>query len=143
VPSARDVGQAVPRLWPTAPEAGPLRRFRLARRELDCRPMPPADEQRILITQAAPGMVLSRPVVLPTKISLCARGTVLTEALVTRLMARGIKRVHVQGHPLPGPSQDAYLESIKKLHDRFSRVRHIPLMVTLHAIVERVMTKRL
>ncbi len=105
--------------------------------------MPPHDEQRILITQAAPGMTLSRPVVLPNKVALCARGTVLSETLITRLMARGIKRVHVQGHPLPGPSQDAYLESIKKLHERFSRVRHVPLMVSLQQLVERTMVKRL
>ena len=105
--------------------------------------MPPTDEQRILITQAASGMTLARPVVLPSKVSLCARGTVLSEVLITRLMARGIKRIFVKGHPLPGPSQDAYLDSIKKLHERFSRVRHIPLMVNLHGIVERVMAKRL
>ena len=105
--------------------------------------MPTTDEQRILITQAAPGMVLARPVVLPNKVSLCARGTVLSENLITKLMARGIKRVHVQGHPLPGPSQEAYLDSIKKLHERFSRVRHVPLMVSLQILVERVMVKRL
>lgn len=105
--------------------------------------MAPTDEQRILITQAAPGMILARHVVLPSKVSLCSRGTVLSEVLITRLMARGIKRIYVQGHPLPRPSQDAYLESIQKLHERFSRVRHVPLMVTLHAIVERVMAKRL
>ena len=105
--------------------------------------MPPIDEQRILITQAAPGMILSRPVVLPNKVALCARGTPLSEVLITRLMARGIKRVHVQGHPLPGPSQDAYLDSIKKLHDRFSRVRHVPMMVSLQYLVERAMVKRL
>lgn len=105
--------------------------------------MPPTDEQRILITQAAAGMVLSRPVVLPNKVALCSRGTVLSDNLLTKLMARGIKRIHVQGHPLPGPSQEAYLDSIKKLHERFSRVRHVPLMVSLQYLVERVMVKRL
>ncbi len=105
--------------------------------------MMPNDEQRILLTQAAPGMVLARPVVLPNKVSLCARGTELSDLLITRLMARGIKRVYVQGHPLPGRSQEAYLDSIKKLHDRFSRVRHVPLMVSLQILVERVMVKRL
>jgi len=105
--------------------------------------MPLTDEQRILLTQAAAGMVLARPVVLPSKVALCARGTVLSDGLITKLMARGIKRIHVQGQPLPGPSQEAYLESIKKLHERFSRVRHVPLMVSLQYIVERVMVKRL
>jgi hypothetical protein len=101
--------------------------------------MPPTDEQRILITQATAGMTLSRPVAMPNKIALCSRGTVLSEILITRLMARGIKRIY----PLPGPDKDAYLESMKKLHERFSRVRHIPFMVSLQQTVERVMVKRL
>ena len=105
--------------------------------------MPPTDEQRILITQATAGMMLSRPVAMPNKIALCSRGTELSELLITRLMARGIKRIYVKGHPLPGPDKDAYLESIKKLHERFSRVRLSPFMVSLHQIVERVMVKRL
>ena len=105
--------------------------------------MPPIDEQRILITQATAGMTLSRPVAMPNKIALCARGTVLSDILITRLMARGIKRIYVKGHPLPGPDKDAYLESMKKLHERFSRVRHIPFMVSLQQTVERVMVKRL
>jgi hypothetical protein len=105
--------------------------------------MPLPDEQRILITQATVGMTLSRPVAMPNKIALCSRGTVLSEILITRLMARGIKRIYVKGHPLPGPDKDAYLESMKKLHERFSRVRHIPFMVSLQQTVERVLVKRL
>lgn len=105
--------------------------------------MPPIDEQRILITQATAGMTLSRPVAMPNKIALCSRGTVLSEILITRLMARGIKRIFVKGHPLPGPDKDAYLESMKKLYERFSRVRHIPFMVSLQQTVERAMIKRL
>ncbi len=105
--------------------------------------MPPIDEQRILITQAAAGMTLSRPVAMPNKIALCSRGTVLSDILITRLMARGIKRIYVKGHPLPGPDKDAYLESMKKLYERFSRVRHVPFMVSLQQTVERVMIKRL
>ena len=105
--------------------------------------MPPIDEQRILITQATAGMTLSRPVAMPNKIALCSRGTVLSEILITRLMARGIKRIYVKGHPLPGPDKDAYMESMKKLYERFSRVRHIPFMVSLQQTVERVMIKRL
>lgn len=105
--------------------------------------MPPIDEQRILITQATAGMTLSRPVAMPNKIALCSRGTMLSEILITRLMARGIKRIFVKGHPLPGPDKDAYLESMKKLYERFSRVRHIPFMVSLQQTVERAMIKRL
>jgi hypothetical protein len=102
----------------------------------------PIDEQRILLTQAAPGMVLSRTVALPNKVPLCARGTALTEVIISRLMSRGIKRVYVQGHPLPTPSREAYIEVMTKLAERFSRVRHEPIMVNLQKLVERALTRR-
>ena len=101
------------------------------------------DEQRILLTQAAPGMVLSQPVVLPNKVTLCARGLELSDVIITRLMTRGIKRVHVLGHPLPHPNHEAFDESLAKLHERFSRVRHVPLMVSLEQIVEKAIVRRL
>lgn len=103
----------------------------------------PKDEQRILLTQAAPGMVLSRPVVLPSKVVLCASGMELTESVITRLMTRGIKRVHVVGRSLPGPTPDAFGECMTKLRERFSRVRHVPLMLNLEQIVEKAMVRRL
>jgi hypothetical protein len=101
------------------------------------------DEQRILLTQATPGMVLSQPVVLPNRVTLCARGMELTEATITRLMSRGIKRVHVVGRPLPSPNRDAFGESMGKLRERFSRVRHVPVMVSLEQIVEKALVRRL
>jgi hypothetical protein len=105
--------------------------------------MAPANEQRILITQASPGMVLAQPVILPNKVALCARGTILSDALITRLMVRGIKRIIIQGTALPGPSQAAYAETIHHLHQRFDRVRHYPTMASLEIIVERAMVKYL
>jgi hypothetical protein len=103
----------------------------------------PKDEQRILLTQALPGMVLSRPVVLPSKVVLCASGMELTDSVITRLMTRGIKRVHIVGRPLPGPSREAFGEGMAKLQERFSRVRHVPLMVSLQQIVEKAIVRRL
>jgi hypothetical protein len=103
----------------------------------------PKDEQRILLTQASSGMVLSRPVVLPSKVVLCASGMTLSDAVITRLMSRGIKRVHIVGRPLPSPSQDAFGECMAKLQERFSRVRHVPLMISLQQIVEKAMVRRL
>ncbi len=100
------------------------------------------NEQRILITQALPGMVLSRPVTLPNKINLCSPGQILSDQLILKLMNRGIKRIHVQGHPLPAHSQDDYEERIKQLRLRFSRVRHIPFMLLLEDMVEREIVRR-
>ena len=102
----------------------------------------PIDEQRILITQAAAGMVLSRPVALQTKVMLCARGAELNDATITRLMARGIKRIWVQGHPLPGPVPEDYAGVIRRLQERFSRVQHVPLMIGIQRVVERVLIRR-
>jgi hypothetical protein len=103
----------------------------------------PVDEQRILITQAVPGMVLSQPVVLPNKVALCARGTELSAPLIARLMQRGIKRVHVRGHPIPDLAQQGYAEVVRRLRLRFSRVRDRPVMVELERVVERVLVSRL
>lgn len=105
--------------------------------------MPPSAEQRILITQAAAGMVLSRPVAMPNKVALCSKGMELSDGIIIRLMSRGIKRIWVVGQPLPRPTQDAYLETIRKLRERFSRVRHVPLMVSLQQVVEKVLVRRL
>jgi hypothetical protein len=105
--------------------------------------MPQNSEQRILITQASDGMVLARPVILPNKVALCARGTILSETLITRLMIRGIKRIYVQGRDLPGLNRDGFNKSIEQLHERFSRARQFPTMASLEIIVERVMVKHL
>lgn len=100
------------------------------------------DEQRILLTQAAPGMVLSRSVQLPNKTVLCPRETVLSDDLVLRLMARGIKRVHIRGTPLPGNHQLGFSGRIERLHQAFSRVHHLDHLATLEKVVEHVLVRR-
>jgi hypothetical protein len=105
--------------------------------------MAPPNEQRILLSQATAGMILSRPVALPNKVVLCARGLELSDIMIIRLMSRGIKRVYVQGNPLPGIGHDAFEESIRKLHERFSRVTHVPLMLSLAQLVEKAIVRRL
>ncbi len=102
----------------------------------------PNDEQRILLTQAATGMVLSRPVALPSKVMLCARGTQLNDATIARLMARGLKRIWVQGHPLPSPAHENYAEVIRRLQERFSRVQQVSTMIGIQRAVERVLVRR-
>ena len=95
-----------------------------------------AEEQRILITQATEGMVLSRPVA-SGGVALCGVDTRLNDALIQRLMLRGIKRLHVQGHPVPSRQSVAIEEQIRDLRNRFNRVSHLPHMARLQRAIEQ------
>lgn len=114
----------------------------LAHAARDDPPMPPEEEQRILLTQAAPGMVLSRPVQLPNKMVLCPRGTDLNDPLITKLMGLGIKRVWVRGQPLPILGHEGFAQRLARLRLGFSRVRHVPLMAALEQAVEKQIVRR-
>jgi hypothetical protein len=100
------------------------------------------EEQRILLTQAAPGMVLSRPVALPNKVVLCGRGLALDDPLIHRLMGLGIKRVHVRGRPLPAVHREGFAERLARLRRSFSRVRHVPHMALLEQAIEKRVVRR-
>jgi hypothetical protein len=103
-----------------------------------------SQEQRILVSQAEPGMILARPVVLPdNEMVLCPKNTVLDDVLIARIGARGVKRIHVQGHPLKGhrTAMD-YDTHIKRLAERFSRVQHVPFMRALQLSIERILARR-
>lgn len=100
------------------------------------------EEQRILLTQAAPGMVLSRPVTLPNKVTLCGRGLVLHDSLIHKLMGLGIKRIHVKGRPLPAVNKEGFGERLQRLRRSFSRVRHIHHMQLLEAAIEKRVVRR-
>lgn len=101
------------------------------------------DDQRILISQALPGMVLSRAVSLQSHMVLCAAGTELSADLIDRLATRGIKRVWVKGHPLPPPSPEDYLAFVDRLRRRFSRCADHPVMRELLRVVERGLARRM
>ena len=105
-------------------------------------PIVAATQQRILITQATPGMVLAEHVLLPGKVVLCARDAELSDALIARMMQRGIKRIHVRGTPLPVPEREPWSAVTARLHHRFSRVAHVPFMAELARAAERVMARR-
>jgi hypothetical protein len=100
-------------------------------------------EQRILLTQASAGMTLSQPVILPNKVALCARGTVLSDALIARLMSRGVKRIFVQGQHLPDLQSIGFMQEIAAMRERFARVRQYPTMANLEMVIERVLVRRL
>lgn len=97
--------------------------------------MPETEEQRILLTQALPGMVLGRPVVNAEGVALCGTGSELTDLLIHKLTIRGIKRITVQGHPVSARPHEPLEERLRKLHHRFSRVSQVPLMRTLERII--------
>jgi hypothetical protein len=99
-------------------------------------------EQRILVTQAAPGMVLARPVLLPDRMVLVGEGAELSEQLISQLMTRGIKRIVVRGHPFAGSNTVDWDERVRQLDERFSRVRSTPFMSALRDVVARVMARR-
>lgn len=101
------------------------------------------DEQRILITQAQPGMELTRPVQLPNQVILLAAGTELTDAAITQCLHRDVRRIHVRGNPLPAPSHEGYAEVVRRLRSRFSRVRDHAGMRALEQAVESVLVRHL
>lgn len=101
----------------------------------------PVVESRILINQAEEGMVLSRGVDGPGGMGLCGAGTALTKGIIERLMNRGVRRVWVTGKPNV-PGADDYQTAMRKLHERFQRVHHIPFMAAVEDTAGRVLAKR-
>jgi len=104
-------------------------------------PMPPQDEQRILVTQAEPGMILAKNVTTPSRVVLCAAGMELNSTVINHLLARGIKRIHVKGHPLPAYGEDEFEVMMRKLRVRFSRVRHFAYMAGVEQAVENALVR--
>lgn len=99
-------------------------------------------EQRILVTQAAPGMFLARPVQLPDRMILVGEGAQVTEQLIGQLISRGIKRIVVRGKPIAGPGKQDWEARVALLDERFSRVRVNPFMGALRDVVARVLARR-
>lgn len=97
-------------------------------------------DTRILLVHAKPGMVLSRTLELPNRTRLCPSGTTLTEALIQRLSSRGIKRIYITGAPPAGA--DRWEDTVKRLHERFSRVQAQPYMMALMKTVENAMARK-
>jgi hypothetical protein len=99
-------------------------------------------DQRILVTQAAPGMELARPVLLPDRMVLVGEGAVLTDVMITQMLKRSIKRIVVRGQPVNRSTNSDFETRMVALDERFSRVHHIPLMRALRDLVARNMAKR-
>lgn len=93
------------------------------------------DEQRILITQAEPGMILAKPVLSTDGATLCGPGIAVSEDLLHKLTLRGIKRITVQGTPVPTPPRIPLEIRLQALERRFSRVTEVPMMQALQRII--------
>ena len=99
-------------------------------------------DQRILVTQAAPGMVIARPVVQADRMVLVGEGAVLSEVMITQMLKRGIKRIVVRGQPVARTASGSFDARMAALDARFARVMHIPLMSALRDIVATNLAKR-
>jgi hypothetical protein len=97
------------------------------------------DQQRILITQATPGMVLAQSVFTQNRVPLCGPGTELTDSLIHRLTMRGVKRIHVRGLPLPDRVHRPFEEQRLETQERFSRGQQPPMMHAIHdTIIDQI-----
>lgn len=88
-------------------------------------------------------MVLAKPVVMPNRVVLCSAGMELTPSIINHLLVRGIKRIYVRGRPMPVHGEDQFEVMMRKLRRRFSRVRHVPLMLSIEQSVENALVKYL
>ena len=87
-------------------------------------------------------MTLARPVVLPDRMVLVGTGAVLTEAMITQLLKRGIMRIVVSGQPVERQNAGDFAARLAALESRFSRVNHLPLMRALSEVIARHLAKR-
>jgi len=99
--------------------------------------------QKILVAQAAPGMVLGRDVETAEGRVLCGKGTELSSALIERLKRMEISHITVEGHPVPEEGGRTLKEELALIEARFSKVKDItPLMYLKKRIMERTVAAR-
>lgn len=85
--------------------------------------------QKILLEQAADGMVLARDIVTGEGRVLCGRGTALSTGLLDRLRRMDITTVTVEGHPVVDPQNTPPEQQIAEIEMRFSGVTDIPMLM--------------
>jgi hypothetical protein len=95
--------------------------------------------QRISLEQAAPGMVLAKPVVNERGQTLVAEKTPITEALIERLRSFNVHRIAVEGHPvaIPGEKPPDPAQIKLDVERAFIRTRGDETMERLKEIVLR------
>ena len=99
--------------------------------------------QQILTAQAEEGMILAKDVLTPEERVLCGKGTVLTPALIDRLLKMDMVNITVEGHPVVIEGEKSLKEELKDIDLRFSRVEKItPLMYLKKIIKEKLIASR-
>ena len=99
--------------------------------------------QQILLDLATPGMQLAKDVKDSEGRTLCGKGTILNESILSRLKKMEIIKLTVEGHPLNLGDEITLEEEIGKIEKRFSRVKRIPPLMTLKRIlIDKAMRSR-
>lgn len=99
--------------------------------------------QRIKVEQAGVDMVIAHPIESSGGQVLCAKGTKLTESLITRLEKIEITHILVEGHPVDdGKRRETLEEDLSALDRRFRTVLDIKLMGALKTIVQKYIRKK-
>ena len=96
--------------------------------------------QKIPIQLADTGMKLAKDVYIgstPTGAPICGNGTVLTDAMITRLKKIGISVLYVEGPPLFIEDQPSPDDLLHDLDDRFAKTKQEPLNALLYDIIKK------
>ena len=100
--------------------------------------------QKIPIMLATADMVLARDVFRgdsPAGMPVCGKGTVLTDALISRLEHLDIQSIYVEGHPVWEDGDRSLEDVLIDLDKRFEKVADDPLTTKLHNIYKAYLIK--
>lgn len=98
--------------------------------------------QKILVSQAAPGMIIAKAVATDSGLTLIGAGKELTGELIVALEQKGIKKIVVEGHPVAtGALPKPPIELEQELIARFANVAGDPVMLKIRDLfIARVHT---
>lgn len=100
--------------------------------------------QKIPLALAKAEMILARDVFRgdsPVGMPVCGKGTVLTDALITRLDHMDIQAVHVEGHPVWEEGECSLEDALRDLERRFEKSSQEHLNSLLLDIYKAHLTK--
>ena len=92
--------------------------------------------KRVLLQEAAPGMVLVKPVTNSAGHVVVAAGMTLNEPLITHLERLGKAAVYVEGAPDEGASR-SFEEVERELADRFRKVEGEPQLARIRKAIHQ------
>ncbi|MDR0239793.1 MAG: hypothetical protein LBI88_06135 [Deltaproteobacteria bacterium] len=99
--------------------------------------------QKISLDQASAGMVLAIDVMTPDGRVLASEGTPLDDAMLRRLALAGVKKLVVQGKPVPGADMGYNaLVRAQRLDHLFRAHQADRFMMTLKSMLSKHFTER-